>query len=150
MWNKDLKRIVELIKQGGFKSIYVTGYMKVGKSTFCKELHKQLPKYEYIEYDEEVKKPFYQNIEFRGDKLKMIINKYKDKYYILDYYRLLDETDGQGILKIWDKKAEILILLDPNHNPNIICNFLDKFKKLGGELIHKNTSTGAYVKLMQK
>ena len=79
------------------------------------------------------------------------INKHKNNIYILEHWQLLDD-DSQQTLRVWEKEADILIMLNPNNMSTKIAfrDYQERFKRLAGIEIYANKVTGTYIKRMNE
>lgn len=156
---KDLESIKNLVEECGLKKVYITGYINVGKSTFCTEFNSRLTDYKHINIDD-IKRDVdmgKNRDEALSEALSRTINENKCNSYILEYYDLLDVKPDRNTLKAWGREADILILLNPKREEgenvvydNVSLVIKKKFEKLNGEIIYCNPSTGTYVKRMNK
>ena len=149
---EDLECIKNLVKEYESKKIYITGDVGTGKSHFCKKFTEQVNGYVHIDLDKERNK----TEKSRNEVLSELININKENSYILEHYQLLDGKNGQDTLVIWEKEADILILLNPKREN--IKNGGDydtspiqksNFDRLDGKIIYCNSATGTYVKWMK-
>lgn len=150
---EDLESVTKLVEKYKFRKIYITGDVKTGKSDFCNKFN-SLTGYEFINLDRERDENIQKS---RNEILVKVVKKKKNNSYILEHYQLLDGEDGQNTLAIWEREADILILLNPKREN--IKNGADydtspiqksNFDKLDGEIIYCNPATGTYVKRVSK
>jgi len=151
---EDLESIKNLAEKYKLKKIYITGDIGTGKSCFCRKFTEQVNGYRLIDLDEERDKDSNKS---RNEVLSEVIKENKGNSYILEHYQLLDGEEGQNTLAIWEKEADILILLNPKKEN--IQNGADydtspiqksNFDRLDGKIIYCNSATGTYVKRMNK
>ena len=129
--------------------------MRTGKSHFCRKFTEQTNNYEFIELDKERK---LNPGKSRNEVLSEVVNKNKNKSYILEHYDLLNKNYfGKNTLEVWEKEADILIFLNPKREGirngfdySLGAYFVEKFEKLNGKIIYRNIDTGTYVKCMNK
>ena len=144
----DFKFIKNFICEQELRKIFITGYTQVGKSTFCKRFIDEVKGCQYIELDHERDMCPLAN---RNEVLCTAINKHKNNIYILEHWQLLDD-EIQQTLRVWEKEADILIMLNPNNMSTKIAfrDYQERFKRLAGIEIYANKVTGTYIKRMNE
>ena len=142
----DFKFIKNFVGEQSLRKIYITGYLQVGKSTFCNRFIKEVYDCRYLDLDKmRAAAPGVT----RNEVLRTAINENENNFYILEHWQLLDDDDQQT-LQVWENEADILIMLNPKNTDTEVENrdYQEKFERLAGKMIYNNQGTGTQVKLM--
>lgn len=165
---EDVRKIVELIRDAGFQKIFVVGNVGCGKTTFSRELAKEL-NYKNIDVDK-----FFQifrqehgrDVKDLSELVDFIMNKERPPF-VINHADLLRQNlvDSADVVVYLNPKREEQIktrelrlknnvdgdwreMTDENYDW-IIKENSDSFDKLNGELAYVNEGSGTAVKLFK-